>query len=64
MSQVYNITYEKQNYKTIYKQVGEHELIANCLKEGFKAFVFKHKPTRIAMVKMINGSPVIGDYNE
>lgn len=60
----YNVTYENHPFPQIYGRVPEALMVAVLSKKkGFKAFTFLHKPTRIAMVTIIDGKPHIGDYH-
>jgi len=63
MKPKYNVTYEKRPFPTIYKQMTLKEMLEVSDKGGFKAFVFQHKPTRIAMVTIVDNMPVIGKFN-
>ena len=60
-----NITYTKHPYTTIYNRVTESEAITLAqTKQNVVMFVFDHKPTRIAMVTLVDGKLITGAYND
>jgi len=58
-----NVTYENHPFPQMYGKVPEALTIVLSKKKGFKAFVYKHNPTRIAMVTVEDNKLVIGSYN-
>lgn len=60
---LFNVTYEGHPFTSIYGRVRSSKLIKLSTKKGFKAFRYMHKPTRIAMVTVVNGNIKIGKYN-
>lgn len=60
-----NITYKDRPFPTIYTQVPAAQAIELAsTKEDVRMFHFLHNPTRIAMVTLVEGKLVTGQYNK